>query len=173
MQKTMKLVLIALTATVFGNSCFAQAQEAKPEEPAKYLRLDFTIKELDNGKVATARSYSTISSAGSGGSCSIRTGDKIPVQSDKGTTTYLDVGVNIDCNSLRIAGNQLTLHITADITSQVPDASKGSEALPVIRQNRWNSSVIVPLGKTTTLFSFEGTATKRQTQLELTATPIP
>jgi hypothetical protein len=173
MQKTIKFVLIAVASTLFGNSCFAQAQEAKPEEPAKYLRLDFTIKELDNGKVATSRTYSTISSAGSGGSCSIRTGEKIPIQTDKGAITYLDVGVNIDCNSLRIVGNQLTLHITADITSQAPDASKGPDASPVIRQNRWNSSAIVPLGKATTLFSFDGTATKRQTQLELAATPIP
>jgi hypothetical protein len=171
MPKTMKFVLIALAATLFGSSSFAQPQEAKPEEPAKYVHLDFTIKELDNGKIVTTRTYSTISSAGSGGGCSIRTGDKIPVQSDKGTTTYLDIGVNIDCSALRLAGNQLTLHVTADISSQVPEASK--EGLPVIRQNRWNSSVIVPLGKVTTLFSFEGATTKRQTQLDLAATPIP
>jgi hypothetical protein len=173
MQKTTKFVLIALAAILLGNSCFAQAQEAKQEEAAKYLRLDFTIKELDNGKVATLRTYSTISSTGSGGSCSIRTGDKIPVPTDKGDITYLDIGVSIDCNSLKITGNQLTLHITADISGQVPDASKGPDALPVIRQNRWNASAIVPLGKATTLFSFDGAATKRQTQLELLATPIP
>jgi hypothetical protein len=169
----MKFVMIALAATLFGSSCFAQLQEPKPDETAKYLRLDFTVKELDNGKVVAARTYSTISSAGPGSVCLIRTGDKIPVQSEKGTTTYMDVGVNIDCNSLKIAGNQLTLHVTADISNQVTDPSKGPEGLPVIRQNRWNSSVIVPLGKATTLFSFEGTTTKRQTQLELTATPIP
>ena len=171
MQKTMKFILIALAATLSGNSSFAQAQDAKLEEPAKYVHLDFTIKELDNGRVVTTRTYSTISSVGSSGGCSIRTGDKIPVPTDKGATTYLDIGVSIDCNSLKLAGNQLALHVTADISSQVPDASK--EGLPVIRQNRWVSSVIVPLGKVTTLFSFDGTATKRQTQLDLAATPIP
>ena len=171
MPKTMKFVLIALAATLSGSLSFAQSQEAKTEESTKYVHLDFTIKELDNGKIVTTRTYSTISSAGPGGGCSIRTGDKIPVQSDKGSTTYLDVGVNIDCNSLRLAGNQLAIHVTADISTQVPDGSK--EGLPVIRQNRWNSSVIVPLGKVTTLFSFDGTATKRQTQLDLTATSIP
>ncbi len=171
MPRTIKLVVIALAATLSGRVAFAQPQEAKPEEATKYVHLDFTIKELDNGKVVTTRTYSTISSAGPGGVCSIRTGDKIPVQSDKGATTYLDVGVSIDCNSLRLAGNQLALHLTADISSQVPDGSK--EGLPVIRQNRWTSSVIVPLGKVTTLFSFDGTATKRQSQLDLSATPIP
>ncbi len=171
MPKTMKFVLIAVAATMFGSSSFAQSQESKQEDSAKYVHLDFTIKELDNGKTVTTRTYSTISSSGSGGGCSIRTGDKIPVQTDKGATTYLDVGVSIDCNSLRLVGNQLALHITADITSQVPEGSK--EGLPVIRQNRWNSSVIVPLGKVTTLFSFEGATTKRQTQLDLAATPIP
>jgi hypothetical protein len=173
MQTTMKLTLIALAATLLGNTCFAQSQEAKPEEPAKYLRLDFTVKELDSGKVVTARTYSTISSVGSGGSCSIRTGDKVPVSGDKGTSfTFLDVGVSIDCNSLKLAGNQLALHVAADISSLVPDASK-LEGVPLVRQNRWNSSVIVSLGKATTLFSFEGSTTKRQTQLELLATPIP
>jgi hypothetical protein len=172
MPKTTKFALIALAVTLFGNSSFAQSQEAKPEEPGKYLHLDFTVKELENGKVVTARTYSTISSAGSAGGCSIRTGDRIPVASGKeGSFTYLDVGVNIDCNSLRLTGNQLALHVTADISSQGPELSK--EGLPVIRQNRSNSSAIVPLGKATTLFSFEGITTKRQTQLELTATLIP
>jgi hypothetical protein len=171
MQKTMKFALIALAATLFGNSSFAQSQEAKPEESAKYLRLDFTVKELDNGKVVTARTYSTISSAGSGGACSIRAGEKFPVPTDKEAFTYLDIGVSIDCNSFRLTGNQLALHVTADISGQVPDASKGPA--PVIRQTRWNSSVIVQLGKATTLFSFDGSATKRQTQLDLVATPIP
>jgi hypothetical protein len=173
MQKTMKFLPIAVAAALFGSWCCAQAQETRAEEPQKFLRLDFTIKELDNGKVATSRTYSTIASAGMAGSCSIRTGDKVPVPSDKGAFTYLDIGVSIDCTALRITGNQLTLHITADITGQVPDPSKGPDAPPVIRQNRWNSAVIVPLGKATTLFSFEGTATKRQTQLELAATPLP
>jgi hypothetical protein len=175
MQKTMKFVLIALAATLSGNSSFAQAQETKPEEPAKYVHLDFTIKELDNGKIVAARTYSTISSVGSTGGCSIRAGDKIPTATgtDKGNTsfTFLDVGTSIDCNSLKLVGNQLALHITADISNSVPDASK--DGLPVIRQNRWVSSVIVPLGKATTLFSFEGTTTKRQTQLELAATMLP
>jgi hypothetical protein len=164
-----KFVLIAFAATLLGNSSFAQSKDAKPEEPGKYLRLEFTVRELDNGKVVTARTYSTISAVGTG--CAIRTGDKVPVQGgDKGSFSYLDVGVNIDCNSIRLNGNQLALHVAADITGPVPDALKDP---PVIRQNRWNADVIVPLGKVTTLFSFDSSATKRQTQLDLVATPIP
>jgi hypothetical protein len=163
-----KLVLIALAATLSGGSSFAQSQEAKPEEPGKYLHLDFTVKELDNGKVVSAHTYSTISAAGTG--CAIRSGEKVPTQTDKAAFTYLDIGVNIDCNALRLVGNQLTLHIAADISGAVPDASKPG---PLIRQSRWNADVIVPLGKVTTLFSFDSSTPKRQTQLDLTATPIP
>jgi len=175
MQKTMKFVWIVLAATALGAPSFAQTPEVKPEDPGKYLRLDFTVKELDNGKVITSRSYSTISSVGPGSSCSIRTGDKIPTQTGDKQFTYLDVGISIDCNSLRLIGNQLVLHVSADISGQVLDGAK-PEALngaPLIRQNRWNSSTIVTVGKATTLFSFDGATTKRQTQLELTATPIP
>ncbi len=181
-----KLVLITLAAALFGNSAFAQtaqSQEAKADEPAKYLHLDFTIKDIDNGKVVSTRTYSTISAAGR--SCSIRSGDKVPVPTDKSAFTYLDVGVNIDCSGLRLTGNQLALHVIADITGQVTDGSATVKVAgapvelspirdaPIIRQNRWNSDAIVPLGKATTLCSFDGVATKRQMQIELTATLIP
>src|SRR5580692_6378733 len=126
-----KFVLIALAAALLGHSSFAQSQEA--EGPGKSLRLEFTVRELDNGKVVTARAFSTISRVGAG--CAIRAGDKIPVQTGK-DFTYLDIGVSIDCSSLKLADNQLALHVAADISGALPDAPK--EPGPVIRQNRWN-----------------------------------
>ena len=175
MQKTMKFILVALAAIVAVPG-FGQTPDVKPEEPVKYFRLDFVVKELENGKIVNARSYSSVASAGSRESCSIRTGEKIPTQTGKEAFTYLDVGVNIDCNALRVVGNQLAFHVSADISRLVSDAPNGPGVIssqPVIRQNRWSSSAIVPIGKPTTLFSSDGTTTKRQTQLELTATPIP
>jgi hypothetical protein len=175
MKKTSKLVWVVLATALLAAPCFAQAPEAKPEV-VKYFRLDFTVKELENGKVVNTRSYSASASTQKGDSCSIRTGDKIPTQTSDKQFTYLDVGTSIDCNTLRLIGDQLALHVSADISGMVLDGVKPDNLVngaPVIRQNRWNSSAIVPVGKPITLFSSDGTTTKRQTQLELTATPIP
>jgi hypothetical protein len=168
MIRTTKLALIA---ALLSAPCFPQATENKAEEPAKYFRPDFTVKELDGGKVVNARTYSTSLSNQKGDSGSMRTGDRVPVQS-KDQWTYLNVGVNIDCNSLKEIGSQLAIHVTADVSNfsseaQVPGAN------PLIRQNRWSSTVLVPLKKPMIIFSSDGASTKRQTQLELTATPIP
>jgi hypothetical protein len=42
-----------------------------------------------------------------------------------------------------------------------------------IRQNRWNSDVVVPLKKSTLLFSSENVDAKSQMQVEVIASPIP
>ncbi|HWE51502.1 MAG TPA: hypothetical protein VG273_17040 [Bryobacteraceae bacterium] len=166
----MKLVWIGLAATMLAAPCFAQNPEVKPGTRAAYFRLDFTVKELENGKLVNTRNYSTSASTSDNRNCSIRTGEKIPTQTEKGAT-YLDIGVNIDCNTLKLVDNQLSLFVTADISGVVPDpATKGA---PVIRQNRWSATVLIPLKKAVTIFSSDGATTKTQMQLELTATPIP
>jgi hypothetical protein len=178
MHKTMKLLWIAMAAALLAAPCFPQSAENKPEEPAKYFRLDFTVKELEGGKVLTSRSYSTSLSNQKGDSVSIRTGDKVPVTTGKEQVSYQDVGVNIDCNSLKLVDNQLALHINANISSVVSDVqfkAPGENSLgnPVIRNTMWQTTALVPLRKAVTIFSSDGATTKRQTQLELTATPIP
>jgi hypothetical protein len=96
----------------------------------------------------------------------------VPVQGDK-QFTYLDVGVSIDCNSLKQFDNQLAVHVAADISTISTEPSATTTNPPLIRQNKWNGTVLVPLRKPVTIFSSDGASTKRQTQLELTATPIP
>ncbi len=64
----------------------------------------------------------------------------------------------------------------ADISSipsepAVP-ATASAPTQPTVRQNKWDSTVIVPLKKPTVLFSSDDLTSKRQMQLELTATPI-
>jgi hypothetical protein len=106
MTKTTKLALIV---ALLAAPCFPQTAENKPEEQTKYFRLDFTVKEIEGGKVVNARNYSTSLSTQKGDNGSIRTGDKVPVQGDKGGWSYLDVGVSIDCDSLKEVGSQLTI----------------------------------------------------------------
>ena len=176
MKNATKVLWIALTAALPAVPASSQstpqplppAVVSKPAEQPKYFRLDFIVKELENGKVMNVRAYST-SSDNARGFASIRAGDKIPVASEKGPT-YVDVGVNIDCRELKLIDNQLSVQISADISNPSSDSPNSSL---VIRQYRWTGVAFVPLRKPVTVFSSEGVSNKRQMQLELTATPIP
>jgi hypothetical protein len=44
--------------------------------------------------------------------------------------------------------------------------------MPVTRQNQWRSAVVIPVKKPTVVFSSDDVSSKRQLQLELTATPV-
>ena len=179
MQTKMKFVWIGMVAALLAAPCFPQMQENKPEEQIKYFRLDFTVKELEGGKVVTSRTYSTSLSNQKNDNVSIRTGDKVPIVTGKDQVSYQDVGVNIDCNLLKLVENGVALHVNSSISSVVTDVQSkapgesSGPGNPVIRNTSWGSTVLVPLKKAVTIFSSDGATTKRQTQLELTATPIP
>ena len=132
------------------------------------------VKELDSGKVINARHYSTTTATGdsiSGYSCTIRTGNKVPVPSGgatgTSTFTYIDVGVNIDCRSAKEIDGSLAVSVAAEISNAATSSNP-----PLIRQTKWSSNVIVPIGKPTVIFSSDDVTSKGQMQLELTATAI-
>jgi hypothetical protein len=156
--------------TLMAGACFAQNEGAKPPEQQKYFHLEFVVKEMDSGKAINARHYSTTAATGDVG-CSIRTGSKVPTPAGGAVAstqyTYIDVGVNIDCRAPKEVDGNLVLSLVAEISSVATASSP-----PVIRQNKWNSTVVVPIGKPTVVFSSDDLTTKGQMQLELTATPI-
>jgi len=157
----MRVGVMALALVAVG-----LAQDNKPVETSSgYFRLEFVVKELDGGKVVNARAYSTIMSTEKGGQSSIRTGSRVPSQNAAG---YVDVGINFDCRAPKVVGNDFAVYVSAEINSVAEPASTP----PVTRTNRWGGDVIVPLKKPTVVFSSDDAASKRQMQLELTATPI-
>lgn len=181
--------ILALAPLTFVPCAFAQdekpAAEVKPSSDARafedhhYYRLDFAVREVgEDGKVVNSRAYSVIAESDSQHpdsvqSSSIRTGSRIqvPVSSQAPMQyQYQDVGVNLDCRRVHSVQGQLSLHISAEVSSLAePSTSNGP---PVIRQNKWESDAILPLGKPTMLFSSDNVATKGKLQLELTASPI-
>jgi hypothetical protein len=145
--------------------------------PAKFYKLDFVVKEVEGTKVLNARSYSmTVSEDKLNEHSMIRAGSKVPysTNADGSQYSYLDLGVSIDCYHVTEMHDTMSLVIAADISSIVQESAPTSAVMrqPVIRQNRWNSGVIVPLKKPTVVFSSDDLTTKRQMQVELTATPI-
>lgn len=144
------------------------AQSDKPAETSGYYRLDFVVKELDGGKTVNSRAYSTTISAERGGRTAIRTGSRVPMPGKEGSINYMEVGISIDCGPSKLLGSDFAVNITADISS----LAEPSSTPPVIRNNRWSGDVIVPLRKATVVFASDDVTSKRQMQLELTATPI-
>ena len=165
-NKTKLAVAMLLTA----GFCGAQSDKTPPE-PTKYFHLDFVVKELEGGKVINTRHYST-TAATSRQTSTIRSGNKVPIQTggsgpDNSQFTYIDLGVNIDCRDLREIQGDLALNVAADISTAVTPQKQ-----PLIRQTKWNSNVVLPIGKPTVIFSSDDVAGKGEMQLELTATPI-
>jgi hypothetical protein len=171
----MNAVFVLLSFVVFAVP--VRAQEAKPSEAktqtdAHYYRLEFVLKELgDDGRVVNSRTYHTDVATG-GRSSQVRVGTKIPVRTnDKNEIQYLDLGVNIDCDSAHETPQGLGLHISSEISSMASPTS-GEIASPVVRQNRWSSEALLPIGKPTVVFSSDNLENKGRMQVEVTATPI-
>lgn len=152
-----------LALLCLGGVCFGQ--ETKPDaQPPKYYRLDFTVKEIQAGKVTNSRSYS-VTIASPGLKVEIRAGEKIP----SGQFTF-DVGVNIDSRDARMIGDRLGLIVAAEISALADPPEK--QSTPIIRQTRMDSAVLVPLRKPTVIFSSDEPFSKGNLQIEMTATPL-
>ena len=160
MLKIWKYVAVAALAGA------ALAQDATP--PTKFYKLDFVLREVEGAKVLNSRNYSIVVSGRESDRGSIRTGTKVPFQTSPGIQ-YADIGVNIDCLHVRELEGGLTMQIEAELSS-IPQEQPGNP--PVVRQTKWNSMVVIQLRKPTILFTSDDLASRQQTQLELTATPI-
>jgi hypothetical protein len=164
---------VMLVATLAAGVLLAQVDKtATPAAEPEYFRLNFVVKEIQDGKTVNARNYSTLMAAGEKDRASIRAGTKLPVQTGVQQFQYIDVGVNLDCNALRRLQNRLAMNLSVELSTVVPPQDKGTPSQPQIRSNRWNSPVVVPIGRPTVLFSSDDLASTRTLQLELTATPV-
>ena len=187
------LVLFALTCGFKANS---QDQPkpaetaAAPEPPAHYYHLEYVLQEVEaDGKPSNTRTYSTIVCTGGKGTFSaIRTGLRVPIVTGAfhGPNTpvdskleyqfqYIDVGVNIDTQDIREIGHQLGIQLKAEVSSlaeSAPTSVSGLPNDPVIRQNMWQGSVLIPIGKPAVAFSSDALDSKGGMQLLVTATLI-
>jgi hypothetical protein len=157
---------IILMAVILAGVADAQTNPPPPGPPAFY-RLDFTLKEMEAGKVVSSRAYQMMVRTDDNAMSSIRAGGRVPVNSDKNSFTYIDVGVNIDVKRMTRVQDELMLDVTAEASGAVDGTTP-----PVVRQTKWNSTVLIPIRKSVTIFSSDDPASKRQIQLDLTATPV-
>ncbi len=184
---SMLLAMLACTPALHAqDNQSAQPATGEPAPPIHYYHLELVVQELGADKKPTnSRSYTTtITTDSHNAQSSIRTGSKIPIAtgaySDGDTKIlsantqfqYIDVGVSIDANHTHEIGRQLSIAMTADVSS-VGNASDTMIHQPVIRQNRWQSTVLIPIGKPTVIFTSDSLDNKSAMQVVATATLIP
>jgi hypothetical protein len=173
---------ILLTPALLCAQGTQETPEASPAQTGPYLKLVYrTLQIGEDGKTVSSHSYSTIVVANTGHASpsEIRSDDKIPIvvsNSSSGETQYQyqNVGTDIDTYGAKLSGNLLTVNLSvnlneiakSDVTAEKPIAA------PVVRQLKWQSDVIVILGKPTIVFTSDSPSNTGKTELELTATEI-
>src|SRR5271165_5727609 len=171
-----RLAPFAIMIFLCASSTCAIAQQNESPQPAtealkrtpavRYYRLDFVVRESDQGKLLSQRTYSMGVAAAAVAErdwWSLRAGTKVPAGSN-----YVDVGFNIDVRAEDV-GSALQLRLKADLSSIAPDVANVN--LPPIRQMRVEEAVLVPISKPTVVFSAEDPSSKHQFQIEVTAVP--
>jgi hypothetical protein len=165
-----------LALVAFAGYLTAQDAPAKHDEsPDRYYRLDFVVKDVQDGKLLDSRNYfAFISNSTRGGrpTTSVRAESKVTLRAGSDYREF-DLGTGIDCGYRADTKDTLGLNVNVDVTSLVPGEDKSvTNPIPIVRKNRWQSDLSVTLRKPTTIFSSDDVSSKRKLQIELTATPI-
>jgi len=180
MRKTMAVWTVVILGFMICWGAAGQAQEAEqvkptgegkavaaPEKPVHAYRLDFSVRELEEGKTINTRQYSLNLNADD--SNEIKIGTRVPVESGQGQYQYIDVGTSIWCR-IGERSEGIPLSVRAEISNfAVPDHETGH---PVIRQLKIDASTLALLGKPMIIGSVDDPNSKRQFQLEVTVTKL-
>jgi hypothetical protein len=167
--------MICWTAAAYPQDAAAKpTTEAKaapdPEKSVHAYKLDFTVKEMEDGKTINARQYSMNLQADDGNE--IKIGTRVPVETGQGQFQYIDVGTNIWCR-IGERSEGIPLSVRAEISNfAIPEQSSGHESHPVIRQLQIRASTLAQLGKPMVVGSVDDPNSKRQFQLEVTVTKL-
>ncbi len=184
----MKNRMIWLTVVMAGFAAITVSAQDAPKSstpeatPERYYRLNLVLEEInDAGKVTNTRSFVETVMTGRGGpNGQIRTGSRIPIQTGAhdGSTQfqYIDLGVNFDVRQVKEIGDKLAFFLSAEVSSLADNNAGGASANlrgdPVIRQNKWDSSVLIPVGKPAVVYSADDLDSKGKMQVEVTATRV-
>jgi 3D (Asp-Asp-Asp) domain-containing protein len=143
---------------------FAAAAE-KAEKSVHAYRLDFSVKELEDGKTINTRQYSMNLQADDANE--IKIGTRVPIETGQSQFQYMDVGTSIWCR-IGERSEGIPLSVKAEISNfAIAEQSSGHELHPLIRQLQIKASTLAQLGKPMVVGSVDDPNSKRQFQLEV------
>lgn len=185
-----KLVVIGVMLLAVLAAAQESKQEKKDEKPfdpiaqwdwarAPY-RLNFVLKESDDGKLINTRSYSMVLDSGAQrgqgypqpSSGEIKAGSRVPLNGEKGIT-YMDVGVNLWARLAVMQSGGLILSNNTEISSlAAPDMARSEGPGPMVRSMRSSTTCEVPVGKPFVLNELDDPISKHHFQLEVTVNKV-
>jgi len=171
--------LVALCVLLIPSVESAQEENAKETtdkelKPTTAYRLEFNVRELDNGKRLNSRNYMMM--AREGDFAKIRVEDKVPYPTG-GTVNgspqwqYHTVGMNIDCRP-RQQESGVALYIVVTIESIAPQPESATISSPVDRSDRTEVQTVVAFGKPTLVTSLDDVGSNRRYEIEVTASKV-
>lgn len=154
-------------------------KESKPQKPAEMRplganKLEFTLRELQDGKVINTRTYMMVMDDNYHFS-EVKIGSRVPVKSGPGPFNYIDVGTNIHCNHVVGQPPWVSLDCTVEVSSfSLPDQklSAGSDAAPVLNQMRSSIPAVVQEGKPTVIGIIDDPSSTKRYEIAVTATKV-
>ena len=187
MRRTIALFVAVISIGMACGLCPARAQnESKTDaskgqparvQPVEPYRLDFSFNEVADGKNVNTRHYSMVLTAND--TNEVKIGTRVPVATGTNGPSlpatqfqYLDIGTNIWAQ-LREHGDELMLTVRSDVSNLDTNNSAGPVGgNPVIRQIKISGSTLLATGKPIVIGSMDDPNSKRQFQLEVTATKL-
>ncbi len=170
------IAVMALCLPLISNPASAQQEKSKEaatteQKPVVVYRIEFDVREIENGKRLNSRNYLMVVEDGQWGR--IRVGNKVPYQSSEKQLQYQDVGMNIDCHP-RGREDSVALDIGVESMSVVPpeQPTAATTLQPMFRQQRSNITTVLTPGKPTLVASMDDVVTNRRYEIEVTATKV-
>jgi hypothetical protein len=177
-QKMFSALVIGMCFWLGIGAATAQSSESAPSKKTSdnsemtltAYRLDFSLHELEDGKKINTRQYSMGLIQGVQWQ-ELKIGTRVPVEMKQGEVQYLDVGTNISAR-LQETKSVLELEVRADLSNFAAPDQENKTSMPVLRQLRISGATIVSTGKPIVIGVVDDPNSKRQFQLEVTATRL-
>lgn len=172
MRQTIWSVLVV--AVMIAGSSKTRGQDPgavqTPEKRESTCHLEFSINELEDGKKLNVRHY-TMNLTG-GNTKELKIGTRGPIETESGKFQYIDVGTNIRAH---IYGKEdaLVLDVSVEVSNFAnPEQSTRGAGQPLLRQMVISGTPLIIFDKPTIVGSVDDPNSKREYQLEVTATKL-
>jgi len=147
-----------------------EAKSAPATKPVAVYRVDYAIRELEDGKVLNTRKYMLMTE--SQGWARSRVGSRVPILGGEKGVNYQDVGMNIDCR-VRERDDMILLDTNVETSSVVPkEESRAADLAPVFRRLSSNVTAAVSLGKPSIIGSMDDVTSNHRFEIEVTVTQV-
>jgi len=147
----------------------AENPPAKQERPLNFYKVEYVLRELQDGKAINSRNYvMTIESYDRGDA---KVGARVPVPTGINQVQYMDVGVNIGCRVVA-KDDFVSLHTTVEISSFALPEQATTGGQPVVRQMRTEMAAVVPNGKQTLIGIIDDVNSTKRYEIAVTATKL-